>query len=388
MPDFAYLGDEVYLDSACQSLRPQTVLDALEQYYTTYNACGGRVKYQWGQKVDAEIESVRQVVLDQFKLPKKRYAVSFTLNTTYGINLILQQLPADTYSRIITSEIEHNSVFISTITAAKRLGIDRLVCERSNDGSLLYDTQDLEHAVVVVNAVSNIDGRTLTNMQQLIKDAHKAGGIVIIDAAQAAAHHKDLLRDLQADAICFSAHKMYGASLGVIIAQREFSRKLDLSYVGGGMVESVRQSSFTLTGGDDESRLEPGLQAYGEIIALGAAIRWQDNFRPFGQDQQKYLNSLSKLLFDGLQQIPGVRVFNTQASPVISIWHDKIDAHRLAAFLSAAKIMCRSGYFCCHYYLHEKLDSPPLLRLSLSLASTEADVTAVLDMLRKITGVK
>ena len=49
MEDFDYLGEgEAYLDSACQSLRPRAVIDAVNNYYTKHNSCGERVKYKWG----------------------------------------------------------------------------------------------------------------------------------------------------------------------------------------------------------------------------------------------------------------------------------------------------------------------------------------------------
>ena len=93
MRDFDYLGEEtVYLDAACQSLRPKPVVEALERYYFTHNSCGERVKYAWGEKTDELVEGTRRKILKLLKLKTKEYFVSFTLNTTYGINLILNEL--------------------------------------------------------------------------------------------------------------------------------------------------------------------------------------------------------------------------------------------------------------------------------------------------------
>ena len=93
MKEFDYLGSgEVYLDSACQSLRPRCVIDAINNYYTEHNSCGERVKYKWGVVTDEKVEETRELVLKYLGLKAKKYTVSFTLNTTYGINLILSQL--------------------------------------------------------------------------------------------------------------------------------------------------------------------------------------------------------------------------------------------------------------------------------------------------------
>lgn len=379
--DFSYVeAGQTYMDTACQTPRPQPVIDALTKYYTAYNACGGRVKYDWGRKVDEAIEDTRTAILQMLKLPPQAYSASFTLNTTYGLNILLQQLPQDTYDRIVTSDIEHNSVFLSTITAAKRLGIERLVLERDQQGALQYDPSQLKQSVVVVNVVSNIDGRKLINLQQLITDVHEAGGVIILDAAQAMAHSSSMLENCNADAICFSAHKMYAPSLGIVIAKKEFSNTLDFSFVGGGMVSSVSEQSFELTPNDLESRFEPGLQAYGEIIALGKAIRWLDDIPA----REARIARLSDMLFDGLKEIESLKMINSQASPVVSVYSEKHDSHRLATFLSSAGIMARSGYFCCHYYLMEKKQLPPLLRFSIGLHTTEVDVQKTIDTMKKL----
>jgi selenocysteine lyase/cysteine desulfurase len=387
LADFAYLktGD-IYLDSACQSLRPQPVLDALNEYYTSYNACGERVKYGWGKKVDSNLALARQEVLKLLELSSTQYSVSFTLNTTYGLNLVLSQLPS-TFTKVITSDIEHNSVFLPTIELAKRLRVERLVLPRQADGSLAYQPADLKNAVVVLNAVSNIDGRRLENIKQVIDDTHKNGSIVIIDAAQAVAHYYDWLAGCQADAICFSAHKMYAPTLGVIVIKKGLLSQLSKTFVGGGMVASVTKDTYELLPDAIYTGLEPGLQAYGEISALIAALKWLKTVRPFGQEPDEYLQMLSKRLFDGLKNIDGIKLFNQQASPVISFYPKKGDAHRLAIFLSSAGIMARSGTFCCHYYLNEVLKSPPLLRLSLGLHNTTDDVDMTLQALTKLTKV-
>ena len=85
---------------------------------------------------------------------------------------------------------------------------------------------------MVVNAASNIDGRLLTNLSDLVRDTHARGGIVIVDAAQAMGHSRALLQKTDADALCFSAHKMYGASLGVVVAYDAATKQL-LTVEGG-----------------------------------------------------------------------------------------------------------------------------------------------------------
>jgi len=386
LPEFSYIDEsDIYLDTSCQSMRPQPVIDSLNSYYTTYNACGGRVKYKWGQKVDSKVEETRELIIDYLGLSTNKYVCSFTLNTTYGLNLILTQLPSGLYEQVTTSEIEHNSVFLTTIELSKRLNIKRNVLKRDDEGSLIYSSDNIKKAVVVVNAVSNIDGRKLINIKQLIKDTHNAGGIVIIDAAQTMAHYHEMLIGCDADAICFSAHKMYSASLGVVVIKNELLRSLNKFLVGGGMVSGVQENDYQLLPDDIASWLEPGLQAYGEIISLNQAINWLKSVKPSGLKPADYISKISKQLYDGLSEIPGIKMLNKNPSSVIGLYHEKIDSHRLAVFLSAAGIMTRSGYFCCHYYLLEHLSMPPLLRFSVGLHTTENDIIKTIETMKKIT---
>lgn len=381
--DFAYLPDSaVYLDSACQSLRPQPVIDAVNEYYQKFNSCGERVKYQWGLTVDERVAQTRLDILKFLKLSPRKYFVSFTLNTTYGLNLILSQLKPDGLDEVITSEIEHNSVFLSTMAFSRRTGLSRAVISRNDDGSVNLDDLGSGNAVVVLNAVSNIDGRQLKNVADVASHVHKHGGILIVDAAQAMSHYHQLLAGVDADAICFSSHKMYGPSLGVIVAKKSLIERLQLSFLGGGMVDDVDKDNFILSSTNDEhihAIFEPGLQSYGEIIGLGTAVKWLDRA---GRDD--HVLDYAGQLLDFLKSARGFHVLNNEVTPTIAFYHDKYDAHLLAEAMSDQGIMTRSGHFCAHYYLAHVKKYPPLVRLSLGLHNRQSDVDKFIDAMKGI----
>lgn len=382
--DFSYLDeDSIYMDSACQSQRPDSVIDALNDYYKNYNTCGERVKYAWGKKVDQKTDAARNSFLKYLKLSSKTHFVSFTLNTTYGINLVLNQLKADDIKKVMTSDIEHNSPFLATIAFSEKNNLPREVMTREDDGSIDIDKFDFTNAVVVVSSVSNFDGRELKNLPKLIKKIHSQNGIVIIDAAQAMAHYSRQLEKTDADVICSSVHKMYGPSLGVIITKRSLLPKITPGFIGGGMVDDVtNQNEYILSSSSPQHThtiFEPGLQAWGEIIAAGEAIKWLEKNRKNSQ-----IDNYAKQLFDLLSSSNKIHLINNSASSVISFYHKDIDSHLLAEALSGQGIMARSGYFCCHYYLDKVKHYPPLLRLSLGLHNTQKDIDKVIEELTKI----
>jgi hypothetical protein len=95
---------------------------------------------------------------------------------------------AGRFARIVTTVTEHNAVFLSTIAAARRAGIPRVVVERDDDARVLVDAETMRDAVVVVSAMDNVIGAVTPDLRELITSVHRVGGIVIVDAAQAAGH--------------------------------------------------------------------------------------------------------------------------------------------------------------------------------------------------------
>lgn len=385
MKDFDYLGEgEVYLDSACQSLRPRPVIEALNSYYTKHNSCGERVKYKWGKITDEKVEATREKVLKYLKLSSRKYTTSFTLNTTYGINLILSQLKADACKKIMTSEIEHNSPFLATMAFSERTGLPREVMKRNEDGSINIEDYDFSNAIVVVNCASNFDGRKLINIKEITKAVHKAGGIIIIDAAQGMAHSSDILRGVEVDAICFSAHKLYAPSLGVIVWRDDLMRRLDDGFLGGGMVDDVKETSYLLSAENKEhryTRFESGLQAWGEIVALGVALDWLEKLP---KSAWQNLKDNTDELYNFLLNSKKVHLVNREANPTMSFYVEGVDSHLLGEALSRENIMARTGYFCAHYYLDHVLKLPPLVRFSLGLHNRPEDIEKTKKILEKI----
>ena len=345
MRDFDYLSpNQIYLDTACQSLRPRPVIDALNEYYTNFNSCGERAKYQWGRLTDQKVTATRNKILDYLKLKKRDYFVSFTLNTTYGLNLILSQLnPAKAkIKHIVTSELEHNSPFLSTMSFARRHQLPRLVVSRQPDGSI--SPNDIpDNSLVVVNCASNVDGRKLENIKELIKKVHKTGGLVIIDAAQAMAHSADILHKTDPDAICFSAHKMYAPSLGVMVVKKSLLPFIDTTFIGGGMVDDVDKDSYQLSSENPDhlyTKFESGLQAFGEIVALGTAIDWLNQL-PKSTHQTLKQNYTD--LFNFLNSNDKIHLVNSAPNPTMSLYVDGLDSHLVGSALSDEGIMTRTG---------------------------------------------
>lgn len=392
MKDFSFLNDDaVYLDSACQSLRPDPVINAVEQYFTMHNSCGERVNYPWAKKTDAIVEETRTLILDYLKLKKRHYFTSFTQSTTYGINLLLSQLDFSAFSKLMTSEVEHNSVFLPTITYAKANHLPREVMSRRSDGGIDVSAYDFTRAVVVVNGATNFDQRTLVNLTELTKAVHKAGGIIILDAAQVLAHHPDLLYKSDLDAICASGHKMYAPSVGIMIVKKSLLPLLKTQFIGGGMVDDVTLDDFTLSADHGErliyTKFEAGLQNYSNICGLNAALKW---LMQLSSDDKANLEVQSKRLYDFLQASPRVQLVNTAPGSTLTFYlkDHTLNSHMIGDALADENIMTRTGFFCVHYYLAHKLALPPSIRFSLGYYIRPAHIDKTINTLSKLLGAK
>jgi cysteine desulfurase/selenocysteine lyase len=389
--DFGYLAaGDVYLDAACQSLRPQPVIDALTNYYTQHNSCGERVKYRWGVITDEKVEATRALVLKYLKLSSRDYFVSFTLNTTYGINLILDQIRTSFVAKVMTSDIEHNSPFLSTMAFARKhtsggkATMPREVMVREEDGSIDVAKYDFTRALVVVNCASNVDGRKLTNIREVVRAVHKADGIIVIDAAQARAHSAEILHKTEADVFCFSALKMYAPSLGGMVVRKDLLPKIDTTFIGGGMVDDVTLDEYKLSAASPQhiyTKFESGLQAWGEIIALGEAIRW---LMKLPAEAHKQLEANIQNLYKFLSRKERICLINQEPNPTMSFYVEGLDSHLLGAALADEHIMARTGYFCVHYYLDHVKHYPPLVRFSLGYHNSAEDIEKAIAVLEKV----
>ncbi len=412
---FEYLEDNCYLDSACQSLRPKSVIEAELTYYTSSNACAGRGNYLWAKQTDAKIEQVRRQILKFLGKDPSQYAVVFGQNTTMSINLILQNLRAEDWNGVITTDKEHNSTLLPAMSFAKVHQKPFQIIPRNTEGTPnLSLISNRNPSVFILQTTSNLDGTCIKNLPETVNFAKKQGHLVLLDTTQSLAHHKLNFCDSDFDCLFASGHKLYAPSLGFMVIKKDLIMSLDQTWVGGGTVQNSTSKDWELVKLKEEihSRLEFGLQDYAAIFGLGQALEWLTNYKvreeydkikyqtPLitgisqkilhngtSSEALDYIESLSELLFYNLckiQNTGSIKILNQTASPIVSFAAKNISSYELTQKLGMQGIMCRSGYMCCHSYIRETLQSGPLIRISLGLNNTPKDIAKLLINLEEL----
>src|SRR6476646_3231294 len=183
----------VYLDNAATSQKPQSVIDALVNYYSTYNANIHRGIHTLAEEATAAFEATRDAV-QQFIQASSREEIIFTRGTTEGINLVAytwgrQNIKAG--DEIIISTMEHHSNIVPwQVLCEEKKAVLKIIPVNDEGELLIHEYKKLlgpKTKLVSVVHVSNTLG-TINPVQQITEDAHNVGAVVLVDGAQSTIH--------------------------------------------------------------------------------------------------------------------------------------------------------------------------------------------------------
>lgn len=380
-------GKGIYLDSACQSLRPDSVIRAITEYYTDYPACGGRSVHSMATRVSIAVDEAREALARFFGTDDPECYV-FTRNCTDGLNTAAYGLRLGRGDVVVTTDTEHNSNHVPWLALRDSVGIERRMSRSREDGSFdleaFHRCMDRRVKVVSVQHASNVTGCTVP-VRAVAEIAHDYGATVIVDGAQSAPHMKIDLDKLGADIYCMSVHKMLGPSgMGVMYGRREVLEDLRPLSLGGGTVGLATYDSVNLAPIPD--RFEAGLQDYAGIIGTKAAV---DYLSKVGMEEvERWDAMLMDRICSSLEDIPNLHVVGpTEArlrGSVFSFNIDGLGAHDIGMMLdSMAGIMIRSGMHCAHpFYVSRGIDGSA--RASTYLYNTVEEIDAFAGAVRHI----
>ena len=378
----------VYLDSTASSQKPVAVIEAMSHYYEMYHANVHRGVYEISEEATARMEKAR-VKVARFINARRSKQVIFTRNTTEGINLVAYSWGNTNITAndvIVLTEMEHHSNLIPWQLLAQRTGARLEFVPVTDDGLLNLDAYaqllQLQPKLVAFTHMSNVLG-TINPAQEMIAQAHAAGAIVLLDAAQSVPHMHVDVEALDVDFLCFSAHKMLGPTgIGVLYGKRELLEAMPPFMGGGDMIRRVglRESTWN----DLPWKFEAGTPAIAEAIGMGVAVDYLD---ALGMEQVfKHEQEMTGYALERLQSIPELTLYGpdvTKRGGVISFTLADIHPHDLASILDQEMgVAIRAGHHCAQP-LMERYNLAATARASFYVYTVQEDIDALVQGLRK-----
>ncbi len=376
----------VYLDNAATTQKPQVVVDALVNYYSSYNANIHRGIHTLAEEATAAFEATRDAVKDFINAPSREEVV-FTSGCTEGINLVAQTWGRQNISagdEVIVSNMEHHSNIVPWFMICQEKGATLKVIPINDKGELMMDAFEgmltEKTKFVSVLHVSNALG-TINPVKTIVEKAHAVGAKVLVDGAQSSVHLDIDVQDMDVDFFVFSSHKVYGPTgVGALYGKRELLESMPPYQGGGEMIKDVYFHHITYN--DLPYKFEAGTPNIADTIAFKAALEFTGRI---GKEAiRQHENGLLSYATGHLLEVPGLRIIGTapQKISVISFVIENVHPQDLGILLDNRGIAVRTGHHCAQP-LMECYKIPGTTRASFAMYNTKDEVDALVAGLHK-----
>jgi cysteine desulfurase/selenocysteine lyase len=376
----------VYFDNAATSQKPQSVIDALVNYYSGYNANIHRGIHTLADEATAAFEKTREAVRE-FIHAGSTEEIIFTRGTTEGINLVAytwgrQNINAG--DEIIISGMEHHSNIVPWQILCEEKKAVLKVIPVSDEGELMAGEFEKllspKTKLVSIVHVSNSLG-TVNPVKQIIEAAHGAGAVVVVDGAQSTVHLDINVQELDCDFFVFSGHKLYGPTgTGVLYGKKKLLEAMP-PFLGGG--EMIKEVTFEKTTYNDlPYKYEAGTPNIADTIALKAAL---DFINSTGKQKiRDHENELLRYATEQLSLIPGLRIIGEarEKISVVSFVIDKLHPQDIGILLDNRGIAVRTGHHCTQP-LMDRFCIPGTIRASFAVYNTTEEIDKLVKGLQK-----
>ena len=377
----------VYFDNAATTQKPIQVIESINKYYSEYNANIHRGIHTLAEKATQEYEKTRKTV-SKFINSRSEKEVIFTRGTTEGINLIASSFVKNFIKKgdeIIISEMEHHSNIVPWQMICEENGIILKTINVFENGEIDLDNfkELISNKTKFLSIVhtSNTLG-TVNPIKEMIEICKKNNINTMIDGAQASAHSKINVQDLNCDFFVLSAHKMYGPTgVGIVYGKEEILEKMP-PYMGGG--EMIKDVNFKKTTYNElPYKFEAGTPNIGDVIGFNEALSFINNI---GLDNiSLYEKELKNYASNSFNKIEGINIIGNSKNKIgiFSFTMDKIHYYDLGLLLDSKGIAIRTGHHCTQP-LMDKFNLEGTARVSLAIYNTKNEIDYFVEKLKQL----
>ena len=373
----------VYFDNAATTQKPNSVIDAMNNYYSNSNANVHRAVHTLAGEATEGYESCRRQLKSRFNASK----AILTSGTTEAINLVAHAWGRANLSdgdAIILTEMEHHSDIVPWQMLAQDMNIELRYVPVLDDFTLdmdLFEAAIDGAKLVCVVHISNVLG-VCNPVEKIVEIAKKKGARVLLDAAQSAPHQDIDFQQLGADFMAFSAHKMCGPTgIGALLVTDDAFDEMQPFMGGGDMIETVSIHGSTYQ--KNEQKFEAGTPRIAEAIGWSEAIKWLNEI-DIKSEHKRILQS-ARWLAEQLREM-GMTVYgrhDDNDAAVVSFLHPTMNSEDLAHLLDARGFAVRTGHHCAQPLL-DRLEITGTVRASLYFYNTHEEVVSFVDYLKEI----
>lgn len=382
-------GTYCYLDNAATTQKPKAVIRSIQQYYQNHNANVHRGVHDLSDQTTAAFENARKT-LQRFINAQTWQEIVWTKGATEAINLIAYswgQANITSADTILISAMEHHANIVPWQQLAIRTGAKIEVIALTESGDI--DIEDYQRSItqrpkiVALTQISNVLG-TLNPIKQLTALAHEAGAIVAIDGAQALAHERIDVQDINCDFYVASAHKAYGPTgIGFLYGKQSLLETMPPWQFGGEMIDKVSFEKTTFNA--PPFKFEAGTPPIAESIGFAAALDFLNN-EPLLQRQQHEEQCMSRLV-SGLQSIPTAQIVGNPKNrrALVAFNLDDIHSYDIGQLLNQQRIAVRTGHHCAMPLMDLLGFQHGCVRASLGIYNTLEEIDNLLEVIEKIS---
>ena len=377
----------VYFDNGATSQKPQSVIDALVQYYSAENSNIHRGVHSLSERATADYEAARAKVRRFINAQSDREII-FVRGATEAINLVAQSYGRTflkSGDEILVSAMEHHSNIVPWQMVCSQVGAQLRVIPINHDGEIVMEEYGRllndRTKFVAVTHVSNALG-TVAPVKEMIALAHQRGVPVLLDGAQAVPHRRIDVRELDCDFYAFSGHKMFGPTgIGVLYGRVELLEKMPPYQGGGDMISLVtfEKTHYNVL----PYKFEAGTPDIAGVIGLGAAVDYLQALD--WQQVAAHEDELLRYATEALAEIVPVKIIGTakEKAGVISFVLDHVHAHDVGTILDQEGVAVRAGHHCAMPVM-QRFGIPATTRASFAFYNTMGEIDVLVKAIHRV----
>lgn len=373
----------IYLDNAATSQKPSSVIEGIKYFYENINANPIRSIHSLAEEATKAYNDAREKVAAFINAEPEE--IVFVRNATEAINLVSFAFPFKAGDRISSTYMEHHSNLLPWLRL-KEKGINVDIAPISDIYELdldYYKQLPKNTRLVAVTHASNVTG-TINDVKEITRFSHDQGALVLIDAAQSIPHIPFDVKDIGADFVAFSGHKMLAPfGIGVLYIKKDIAENLKPFLTGGEMIKDVSLSKVIYE--NAPNLFEAGTQNVEGAYGLGLAVDYLNKISM--KSIEKYENELTNYLYERAKELKKVDVYSGKSKRFGGIFSFNVaglHSHDTAYLLDKKGIAIRSGFHCAQPLIEDRLKLDGAARASIYFYNTKEEIDTFIYELNNI----